>query len=233
VELNREHWAVRAGLLQVPDQPAGDLLTFKTGGAIVEVEERHTAFGQPGKLRVGVFANRGNTGNYREALAIVNANPALDINDTMIGIRRQRDKVGIYGNLEQTVSRDVGVFARASWADGKNEILSFTDIDRSLSGGLSIKGTQWGRPADTVGIGAAINAISPAYRDFLAAGGIGLLIGDGRLNYRDEKVLETYYAWNIAPWGTLTLDYQFIANPAYNADRGPVSIFSGRFHAEF
>ena len=114
-----------------------------------------------------------------------------------------------------------------------NEILSFTDIDRSVSGGLSIKGSYWGRPSDTIGIGGAINGLSSAHRDFLAAGGLGLLIGDGRLNYSNERIFETYYAFALDKNFTLTADYQFIANPAYNADRGPVHIFSGRFHGEF
>ena len=114
----------------------------------------------------------------------------------------------------------------------RTEILSFTDIDRSVSGGLSIKGSLWGRPDDTIGIGGAINGLSAAHRDYLAAGGIGLLIGDGQLNYRNERILEAYYAYSVIKGVTLTADYQLITNPAYNADRGPVSIFSGRLHAE-
>ena len=87
-ELNRKDWAVRGGFFEVPSAPNTDVLTFKTGGAIVEFEERHTIFDQPGKLRLGVFANRGNTGNYRNALAIGAADPALDINDVMASIRQ-------------------------------------------------------------------------------------------------------------------------------------------------
>ena len=151
----------------------------------------------------------------------------------MASIRRQRPKYGFYVNVEQAISKDVGVFARASWNDGKNEILSFTDIDRSLSGGVSVMGSSWGRPNDKVGLGGAINGLSGPHRDFLAAGGLGLLIGDGALNYREEKILETFYAYNVNKWTTVTFDYQFIANPAHNADRGPVSIFAARVHAEF
>lgn len=86
---------------------------------------------------------------------------------------------------------------------------------------------------DTIGFGGAINGLSGANRDFLAAGGIGLLIGDGQLNYAPERILEAYYAFAINKSFTFAADYQFIANPAYNADRGPVSIFSGRLHGEF
>jgi high affinity Mn2+ porin len=233
VELNRKDWAVRAGLFEVPTAPNSDVLTFKTGGTVVEFEERHTILGQPGKLRLGAFANSGNTGNYREALAIEDADPTLDINAVMASIRHDNLKYGFYANAEQQIATDVGIFARASWNDGQNEILSFTDVDRSLSGGLSVKGSYWGRPSDTIGLGGAINGLSAAHRDFLAAGGLGLLIGDGRLNYGNERILETYYAYAIDKNFTLTADYQLITNPAYNADRGPVSIFSGRLHGEF
>ncbi|WP_409362805.1 carbohydrate porin [Bradyrhizobium diazoefficiens] len=233
VELNRKDWAIRAGFLQVPAAPNSDVLTFKTGGTVVEFEERHAIFEQPGKLRVGVFANSGNTANYREVLELAAANPALDINAIATADQRDRLKYGFYVNLEQQIVGDVGLFARASWNDGQTQILNFTDVDRGLSGGLSIKGRSWGRPEDTVGVGGAINGLSAAHRDFLAAGGTGLLIGDGRLNYRTERILEAYYAYSVIKGVTLTADYQLVVNPAYNADRGPVSIFSGRLHAEF
>ncbi len=166
-------------------------------------------------------------------LALAAANPALDINTLTTADQRTRTKYGFYVNLEQQIVNDVGLFARASWNDGQTQILSFTDIDRSLSGGLSIKGSFWGRSNDTVGIGGAVNGLSAAHRDYLAAGGLGLLIGDGRLNYGPERLLEAYYAYSVMKNVTLTADYQFITNPAYNADRGPVSVFSGRLHAEF
>jgi high affinity Mn2+ porin len=235
VELNRKDWAVRAGVFEVPTAPNSDILAFdsKSFGTVAELEERYALFGQPGKLRLGIFANRGNTGNYNQAQAISDASPMLDINAVMASIRTDNFKYGFYANMEQQVAKDVGVFARASWNDGQNEILSFTDIDRSISAGLSIKGSYWGRPSDTIGVGGAINGLSDAHRNFLAAGGNGLLIGDGRLNYRTEQILEAYYAYAINKSFTLTADYQLIANPAYNADRGPVSIFSGRLHGEF
>jgi high affinity Mn2+ porin len=233
VELNRKDWAVRAAYLQVPSAPNTDVLTFKSGGAIVEFEERHTIFEQPGKLRLGAFGNEGHTGNYRQALAIEAADPTLDINAVMTSIQHTNPKYGFYANLEQQVVKDVGVFARASWNDGQNQILSFTDVDRSLSGGISVKGSYWGREKDTIGVGGAINGLSAAHRDFLAAGGLGLLIGDGQLNYRPEQILEAYYAYQVTKNFTVTADYQFVANPAYNADRGPVSIFSCRLHGEF
>ncbi|MEW6766464.1 MAG: carbohydrate porin [Pseudomonadota bacterium] len=233
VELNRKDWALRAGLFQVPSAPNSDVLNSKTGGALVELEQRYSIMNQPGKLRLGLFGNQGNTANYRDVLAIIAANPALDINDVTTASRRTRSKYGFYANAEQQIASDVGVFARASWNDGQNEILSFTDIDRSVSGGVSIKGNSWGRPSDTFAFGGAVNGLSGAHRAFLAAGGNGLLIGDGQLNYSTERIVETYYAFALSKAFTFTTNYQLIVNPAYNMDRGPVSIFSGRLHGEF
>jgi len=200
---------------------------------VVEFEKRYAIAGEPGKLRLGVFGTQGVMGNYRQALAIESQDPAQDINTVMASIRHVNPKYGFYANLEQQIAPGIGVFGRVSWNDGQNETLSFTDIDRSLSGGVSIKGNPWGRPNDTVGIGGAINGLSAAHRDFLAAGGNGLLIGDGALNYSTERIFESYYALAIGNGLTFTADYQLIVNPAYNADRGPVSVFSGRLHAEF
>jgi high affinity Mn2+ porin len=233
VELNRRDWALRGGLFQVPKQPNSEVLVFKTAGVIVELEDRYKIYNQPGKLRLGFFANEGRTGNYDEALAIAASNPSIDINTAMVSIRRQRPKYGFYVNAEQAITKVLGLFARASWNDGQNEILSFTDVDASLSGGISIKGTGWRRPDDTVGVGGVLNYLSEPHRAFLAAGGLGLLIGDGMLTYSAEKIVEAYYAYNLCKGVTLTGDYQFFLDPAYNVDRGPVSIFSGRLHMDF
>ena len=131
------------------------------------------------------------------------------------------------------MSDDVGVFGRWSWNNGKNEIVAFSDIDQSLSLGTIIKGRSWGRPDDRIGLAGAINALSRDHRDYLAVGGLGILIGDSRINYRPETILETFYALAVMKTVTLTFDYQFMLNPADNADRGPISIFSGRLHGEF
>jgi high affinity Mn2+ porin len=232
-EFNRKDWTLRAGLFQVPDAPNSDVLKFNTGGAAVEFEDRYTLLGKAGKFRVGAFLNRGQTANYRDVIAAAAADPSLDINAAVLALRQTRSKEGFYVNVEQSIDRDIGIFGRASWNDGQNEILSFTDIDRGVSGGVSVKGRGWGRPGDTFGFGGAVNGLSSAHRDFLAAGGLGLLIGDGAINYRTERLIETYYAIGLTPLATLSFDYQFIANPAYNADRGPVSIFATRLHIEF
>jgi len=229
-EFNQKQWALRGGyfLMQaVSNSNSFDTRVFERGTYVLELETRYSLFSQPGKLRTIAWLNSAFSGSYRETLD----NPAfeLDIAQT----RRGRIKYGYVVNLEQALSDEVGLFARWSWNDGKTEIMAFTDIDASLSLGLSLKGAKWGRPDDVIGIGGAINALSRDHRDFIAAGGLGILIGDGQLNYRRERILETYYAYAINKQLTLSADYQLITNPAYNADRGPVHIFSGRLHGEF
>ncbi len=229
-EFNQKQWALRAGYFLIDGTSNSnnfDMRVFQRGSYVLELETRYSLFSQPGKLRTIAWLNSAFSGSYRETLN----NPAfnLDISQT----REGRIKYGYVFNLEQALTDDIGLFGRWSWNDGKTEIMAFTDIDASLATGLSIKGARWGRPDDVIGIGGAINALSKDHRDFIAAGGLGVLIGDGALNYRRERIFETYYAYALNKQITLTADYQFIANPAYNADRGPVSVFSGRFHGEF
>lgn len=229
-EFNQKQWALRTGyfLMQsVSNSNSFDTRLLERGMYIAELETRYQLFSQPGKLRTIAWLNSANSGSYRETLN----NPAFDLDIALT--RRGRIKYGYVINVEQAVTDDIGLFGRWSWNDGKTEIMAFADIDASLSLGTSIKGTKWGRPDDVIGIGGALNALSRDHRDFIAAGGLGVLIGDGALNYRRERILETYYAYALTKQLTLTADYQLITNPAYNADRGPVHVFSGRFHGEF
>ena len=236
VELNQKDWALRAGYFlvgNVPNSNEFDMHLFQRGAYIGELETRYAIASRTGKLRVGVWADTYLSGSYREAIDLTMISPGLDPNDAILLARDVRTKYGYYVNVEQSVTDDVGMFARWSWNNGKTEITAFTDIDWSLSGGAVINGKSWGRPNDRVGIAGAINGLSQDHRDFLAIGGLGILIGDGRINYRPEQIIETFYAINVVKNVTLTLDYQFFMNPADNADRGPISIFTGRLHGEF
>ena len=109
----------------------------------------------------------------------------------------------------------------------------FTDINRSLAAGLALQGDRWGRHDDTVGVAAAVNGLSGAARAYFAAGGLGVLVGDGQLNYGAERIVEVYYSWQVQKHLAVTLDAQHVINPAYNRDRGPVSLMALRMHAEF
>jgi high affinity Mn2+ porin len=234
-ELNEKHWALRAGYFLAANEPNGnefDMELFRRGGYIAELETRYSLLARPGKFRVGIWADTYFSGSYSQAVDLA-AITGLDPTDAIILTRTGRTKYGYYLNFEQAVTDDIGVFGRWSWNNGKNEIQAFTDIDASLSLGTSIKGTSWGRPDDRIGLAGAINALSQDHRNYLAAGGLGILIGDGQLNYRPESIIETFYAMNVINGMMLTFDYQFMMNPAHNADRGPISIFAGRLHGEF
>ena len=235
VELNQKAWALRTGYFLIGDKPNSndfDRQVFKRGGYVTELETRYSLFSQPGKLRLIGWLNSSFSGNYRDAVNL-SASSGIDATTAVEQTRRNRVEYGYVVNVEQAITDHVGLFGRWSWNSGKTEVIAFADINASLSAGASIKGTSWGRPDDKIGLAGAVNSVSKDYRDYLAAGGLGLLVGDGRLNYRQEKILEVYYALGIRKNVALTFDYQFIANPAYNADRGPISVFSGRLHAEF
>ena len=177
------------------------------------------------------YLSRDNAGNFNDAVALAAATggPA-DIN----AVRAYTSRPGVSFNMEQQVNDKFGLFLRAGWADGNIEPWDFTDIDRTVSGGVSINGRSWGRPDDTIGIAGVVNGISSAHVAFLNAGGLGILIGDGQLTgYGLEQIFEAYYSYALNSSTRLTFDYQFIANPGYNADRGPVNVFTARAHWQF
>ncbi len=231
-ELNQKFWAFRAGYFLVPVVSNTD--DFDThvpdGEYIGELELRYSLLSQPGKLRLMAWANRANMGSYAEALAEPTTTPNYP--DITL-VRQVRTNYGFEANVEQAISADLGVFSRASWSPGLDEIIGWTDCDESLSAGAVLKGTSWGRPVDAIGVAGVVEGLSPQARAYFAAGGLGILIGDGALSYQPEKILETYYSYSLNAWSSVTFDYQFVADPAYNAARGPVNIFAGRFHAEF
>jgi high affinity Mn2+ porin len=188
-------------------------------------------WGQPGKIKITGFLSRGSAGDFADAVALAQATgqPA-DIN----AVRSYRSRPGISVNLEQGITDTLGVFARAGWADGNVEPWDFTDIDRTVSAGLSLNGKNWGRPDDTIGVMGVVNGISSQHVAFFNAGGLGVVIGDGQLtNYGLEKILEAYYSYALTASTRLSVDYQFVTNPGYNADRGPVNIVAARFHWQF
>jgi high affinity Mn2+ porin len=231
-EWNQSRWTLRGGafaLSRIPNQRELDR-TFQQFEVVVEAEERHTWLNHPGKLKLLAFNNRGRMGTYDDALRL--ALPIGAVPDTSL-VRHMASRPGTVLNFEQEVRSDLGVFARASWNDGSKEAFDFTEVNRSLSAGVSLAGSRWRRSEDTVGIAAAVNGISSAARRYFGAGGMGILIGDGRLpDYSLEKIVETYYSAHLTGYLTISADFQYIVNPAYNADRGPVSIFGLRLRAE-
>jgi high affinity Mn2+ porin len=236
-ELNQPTWAVRAGYFLVGNQPNAntfDMHLFSRGGYVGELELRFKPFDRPGVLRFGSWLTSTYSGSYDQAVLLASQAPGYTANDFIAQTRRSRTKYGLYLNLQQELTDDIGLFGRFSWNDGRSEIGAFTDIDRSVSLGLSIKGTAWGRPDDRIGIAGSINNISGPHINYLAAGGLGVLVGDGQLPvYASENVFEAYYGFRIAKGIVATADYQFLGNPAYNGQRGPANVFSGRLSARF
>jgi high affinity Mn2+ porin len=242
-ELNQPKWALRYGFFQISgvantwtaedalfikpgyqDITAGDGAIFKAWGMVAELERRYTLDNHPGAIRLLGFLNRPHSGSYLAALSTpgtsITANLAYRLN------------YGFGLNWEQAISENAGLFSRVGWNYGRNQAWMFTDVNYTGSVGISVKGAAWNRAGDTFGLAGVMNGISRANQRFLNAGGTGILDGDGALSYGWEEVLETYYDWTV--WKSLhfALDYQFVANPAFNRDRGPVNILGSRLHIE-
>ncbi len=200
---------------------------------MAEAEARYRLFGQDGRVKLLGFMTRARLGTFPELEAYYAANPGANIVTAEV-VRHLRNKFGGEINVEQPVTADLGAFLRASLSDGRTEAYDFTDVDRSLSLGASSAGTRWNRPDDTVGLAGVVNTISKAHKDYLEMGDLGVLVGDGRLTHAGpEQILETYYSFALRKNIEVTADYQFVNNPGYNRDRGPVSILGARFHAQF
>ena len=231
-ELGQPTWTLRFAFTMNVTQANSSTWDAKIGKAntqTAEFEKRYTIDGQKGAVRFLGFLNNGKFGNYDQAIAL---NPKAPNVDTTQAYGRHKFGFGV--NTEQYLTKYFGVFAKASWNDGHTQTWFFTEIDRSLTFGGVLKGAQWKRNDDEIGLGFIANGLSQPHRQYLADGGYGFLIGDGRLNYAPEMIAEFYYKLNAYQKKFfLSPDYQFIVNPAYNKDRGPVNVFSIRAHVEF
>ena len=177
-------------------------------------------------------------GGFADALAlsaVTSGAPAVSL------VRRDQTKTGWGVTLEAPVGEDAGLFLRMSRNNGRAETYAFTEIDHQVSLGGQFSGAAWGRRADRWGVALAVNGLSNTHRDYLAAGGLGFFLGDGALNYGPERVFETYYQFALPDWASragkvqsaVSAGFQHLTNPGYNRDRGPVRIFSLRWHSEF
>jgi len=228
-------WTLRAGLFDlshIPNSTALETTPLRQYQTVVEIEERHQIKDRDGKIKVLWFDSEGYMGGYDQAVAYGIANP--DAGVSTANVRALHSKQGVGLNSEQQITDDLGAFFRASVAQGKYEAFEFTDINRSISGGFSLAGARWDRPDDAIGAAYVVNGISRAGIRYLAAGGLGVLVGDGQLDHPgSERIGEVYYKATLTSYAALTLDYQYVENPAYNRDRGPVSVLAARLHAQF
>jgi high affinity Mn2+ porin len=253
VELNQPEWALRYSFCQMPGEKNGftgddQYLMWPGRGAYgpflkswamaAELDRRYSIDDHPGAIRFLAWLDEADFASYAEATTYLQAHPPSPNVGQGSGItippqaRAYRYKYGFGLNWEQEVARNVGIFSRLGWNDGHEESWTFTDADWSASLGLSVNGERWRRPDDTFGVAGVVSGASRDNQKFLEVGGTDMLDGDGRLNYSPEKVLETYYSFQICDHVHLTFDYQFVDDPAFNRDRGPVSVFGGRLHWE-
>ena len=254
VELNQPKWTLRYGFFQMPRDKNGftgddQALKWPHDGAygpflrswamMAEFERRYSVNLHPGAIRFLAWLDEADFASYHVATAILLAHPPSPNVGQGSGVtippaaRAFRYKYGFGLNWEQEVAKNVGIFSRLGWTDGLNETWTFTDADLSASLGVSVKGGRWHCPDDTFGLAGIVSGASRDNQKFLKAGGTDMLDGDGRLTYGFEKVIETYYDFQISRHVHGALDYQFITNPAFNRDRGPVSVFGARLHWEF
>jgi high affinity Mn2+ porin len=184
-----------------------------------------------GVLRLLAFTNYANMGIYREQIALAEQQgKAPDITDHPWHITR---KYGFGVNAEQNLTHYLTAFARFGWDNGKTESFAYTEVDQTFAEGVGASGAWWHRKQDRAGIAFVSNALAKDHQNYLAAGGLGFLLGDGKLNYGRENVLESYYTAHIWRGLYIAPGVQQINHPGYNRDRGPVVVPSFRLHAEF
>jgi high affinity Mn2+ porin len=228
-------WALRYANTFVPVEANGMDLQWKPGkaiGMVWEAENNHIFYKNDthySDIRAGIFWNKAHMGSYAEALK---QDDSVAVPDVTLSRMYGRDKWGYYASLDNSMGY-FHFYIKGSWNDGQNETWAFTEIDRSLSAGIQLDGDIWKRKDDKLGLAYVANGISALHKTYLAKGGYGFLIGDGRLNYGQEQIIELYYSLNLFKHLYISPDYQFVANPAYNKDRGPIHIVALRLHVEF
>ena len=226
-------WTLRAGWFDLSNVPNSAVLdpTFRQYQWIAEGERRWSLGGRAGKVAVTGYVTHGRMGAFADALALSAAAQAPA--DTA-AVRRMHDRTGFAVNIEQALTEDLAAFVRTGAADGRYEAYEYTDVDRTFAVGLAQGGKPWGREGDRVAAAVVFNAASSQRQAYLAAGGQGILVGDGRLPHPGtETAFETYYNLQLVKGLHATVDYQFIGNPGYNRDRGPVSVLAVRLHAQY
>jgi high affinity Mn2+ porin len=239
LEYRTPSWALRGGRSMMPVESNGLALDGNLGqhyGDQIELESDLPLRLAAGPMRASLlyFRNQAIMGNYADALALGGV-PDVGM------VRREQTKTGWGLTLQAPLAEDAGLFLRLSRNNGESETYAFTEIDQQVSFGGQFTGAAWRRRADRWGMALAVNELSGPHRDYLAAGGLGFFLGDGALRYGPERVLDTWYRFALPEWSTraggvqsaVSIGWQYLTNPGYNRDRGPVQIFSLRWHSEF
>ena len=249
-EFHWNDWAARVGRMAPPKDPNQlpvDFRIFKYHGDQIEVEHKHKIGEQEGMIRVLAYRNRENMGRFSDAISAFEADPEKNATTCttfnygsnnsgapdLCWARKSNVKAGIGAFAEQYLGHDIGVFGRGMYSDGKTEVYAYTSTDRSATIGLLAKGSAWSRSKDVVGVGGNLGWISDIHARYLGMGGVDGFVGDGAIKAGPEKSVDLFYSANFLKIYWLSGDYQHIANPGFNAARGPVNVFTVRVHGEF
>ena len=233
-------WSVKYGMYRMPTVANGQTLETLNRAREQNLELTLSPASLTTTVRLLAYLNTARLGDYQQALA--NAAASGTVPDIAADAENGRHKVGFGINLEQPLADEgnTGIFTRLGWNDAHTEDFVFTEVDRLASLGGQLSGVHWHRSEDYLGVGLVAEGLSSPHRDYLAAGGSGFLLGDGRLNYAHEQIFETYYragwSWTIgqAPLRLqLSPDFQYVQNPGFNRDRGPVRFYAVRLHLEY
>ena len=249
-ELDWDNWAVRVARITPPKEPnqlAVDFRLFKYYGDQIELEHNHRLHGRDGTVRLLAYRNHEDMGRFADAITVFEVDPAKNATTCpgfnygsnnadapdLCWVRKQNVKHGVGMFAQQYLTHDIGVFARGMYSDGQTEVDAYTSTDRSATVGLLGKGSAWSRPLDVFGAGVNLGWISKIHAEYLGMGGVDGFVGDGAINAAMESTVDAFYSVSLRKWLWLTGDYQHIVNPGFNADRGPVDVFTLRVHGEF
>ncbi len=234
VSLLQPEWRLTLGIYQMPTTANGNKFDEHIARAQGSNLELTIKPGDAGTvIRLLTYLNQGRMGNYSEAIAL--GRYPYSIPDVKADEKPGRTKYGLGLNFEQPIadSGETGIFGRFGWNDGHNETFVYAEVDREASLGVQISGIHWKRAEDHLGIAYAVDGLSTEHKDYLADGGLGMVLGDGKLSYGLEQILETYYRVQLGKYVQVSPDFQYIINPGYNRDRGPAAVYSMRLRMSY
>jgi high affinity Mn2+ porin len=232
------NWGVRFAEALMPKVANGiDLVwrPWQARGENFEYELRHGLIPtKAGVVRLLAYVNHANMGVYRDAVIQFEDG---QLHESVPEITNHpwhiTAKYGFGVNLEQNLTPTLTAFARWGWDNGRTESFAYTEIDSTVVEGIGANGAKWHRKQDRAGIAFLTDGIKKDHQNYLVDGGLGFLLGDGKLNYGRENILESYYTLHVWRGLYVAPGAQYIVDPGYNRDRGPVFVGSFRAHMEF
>lgn len=232
--LLQPRWRLAFGVFMMPNTGNGadfDLFNVRELGYNLELTLKPNDVGTV--LRFLSYFNEARMGSYGAALTLGRITSTVP--NRLLVEGQGGTKYGFGVNFEQPIADEgeTGIFGRLGWNDGNYESWCYVESDRHASLGLQVSGVHWGRGEDRLGFAYGVNGLSTGHKDYLAAGGTGILLGDGKLHYGYEQAFELYYRTQLGPYLQVTPDFQFIQNPGYNKDRGPAEVYGLRIHLSF